>query len=73
MSAAPCRPLGLVAAAVMSLAVLGSLGHLHSRHDRKSDVPVILYAEFTAKPGSESQVQMLISDLPRRCAGAWQY
>jgi quinol monooxygenase YgiN len=31
--------------------------------DNKSDVPVILYAEFTAKPGSESQVQMLISDL----------
>jgi quinol monooxygenase YgiN len=26
-------------------------------------VPVILYAEFTAKPGSESQVQTLISDL----------
>lgn len=26
-------------------------------------MPVILYAEFTAKPGSESQVQMLISDL----------
>jgi len=26
-------------------------------------VPVILYAEFTAKPSSETQVQMLISDL----------
>jgi quinol monooxygenase YgiN len=26
-------------------------------------VPVILYAEFTAKPGSESQVQTLVSDL----------
>jgi quinol monooxygenase YgiN len=36
---------------------------LTAEHDRKSDVPVILYAEFTAKPGSESQVQMLISDL----------
>jgi quinol monooxygenase YgiN len=31
--------------------------------DKKSDVPVILYAEFTAKRGSESQLQMLISDL----------
>ena len=29
-------------------------------------MPVILYAEFTAKPGSESQVQMLISDLAER-------
>jgi len=29
-------------------------------------VPVILYAEFTAKPGSESQVQMLISDLAEK-------
>jgi quinol monooxygenase YgiN len=27
---------------------------------------VILYAEFTAKPGSESQVQMLISDLAEK-------
>jgi quinol monooxygenase YgiN len=26
-------------------------------------VPVILYAKFTAKPGSESEVQTLISDL----------
>jgi quinol monooxygenase YgiN len=26
-------------------------------------MPVILYAEFTAKPGSESQVEMLISGL----------
>ena len=34
--------------------------------DRKSDVPVILYAEFTAKPGSESQVQTLISDLAQK-------
>ena len=30
-------------------------------------MPVILYAEFTAKPGSESEVQMLISDLAERC------
>ena len=29
-------------------------------------MPVILYAEFTAKPGSESQVQTLISDLARK-------
>jgi quinol monooxygenase YgiN len=29
-------------------------------------VPVILYAEFTAKPGSESQVQMLISGLAEK-------
>ena len=29
-------------------------------------MPVILYAEFTAKPGSESQVQMLISDLAEK-------
>jgi quinol monooxygenase YgiN len=36
---------------------------LTAEHDRKSDVPVILYAEFTAKPGSESQVETLISDL----------
>jgi hypothetical protein len=36
---------------------------LTAEHDRKSDVPVILYAEFTAKPGSESLVQTLISDL----------
>jgi quinol monooxygenase YgiN len=35
-------------------------------HDRKSDMPVILYAEFTAKPGSESEVQMLISGLAER-------
>ena len=26
-------------------------------------MPVILYAEFTAKPSSQSQVQMLVSDL----------
>jgi quinol monooxygenase YgiN len=32
----------------------------------KSDVPVILYAEFTAKPDSESQVQTLISDLAQK-------
>jgi hypothetical protein len=30
---------------------------LTAEHDRKSDVPVILCAEFTAKPGSESEVQ----------------
>jgi quinol monooxygenase YgiN len=36
---------------------------LTAEHDRKSDVPVILYAEFTAKPGSESEIQTLISDL----------
>jgi quinol monooxygenase YgiN len=35
---------------------------LTAEHDRKSDVPVILYAEFTAKPGSGSLVQTLISD-----------
>ena len=29
-------------------------------------MPVILYAEFTAKPGSESQVQMLISGLAEK-------
>ena len=29
-------------------------------------MPVILYAEFTAKPGSDSQVQMLISDLAEK-------
>jgi quinol monooxygenase YgiN len=29
----------------------------------KSDVLVILYAEFTAKPGSESQVRTMISGL----------
>ena len=29
-------------------------------------MPVILYAEFTAKPGSESEVQMLISDLAEK-------
>ena len=29
-------------------------------------MPVILYAEFTAKPGSESQVQVLISDLAEK-------
>jgi hypothetical protein len=29
------------------------------QRDRKSNVPVILYAEFTAKPDSESEVQML--------------
>ena len=29
-------------------------------------MPVVLYAEFTAKPGSESYVQMLISDLAEK-------
>jgi quinol monooxygenase YgiN len=29
-------------------------------------MPVILYAEFTAKPGSESQVEMLISGLAEK-------
>jgi quinol monooxygenase YgiN len=29
-------------------------------------MPVILYAEFTAKPGTESRVQMLISDLAEK-------
>jgi quinol monooxygenase YgiN len=29
-------------------------------------VPVILYAEFTAKPGSESQVEALISGLAEK-------
>ena len=33
------------------------------KHDRKSSMPVILYAEFTAKPGTESQVEALISGL----------
>jgi quinol monooxygenase YgiN len=33
------------------------------KHDRKSVVPMILYAEFTAKPGSDSQVETLISGL----------
>src|SRR6187401_3173464 len=32
-------------------------------HDRKSNVPMILYAEFTAKPGTESEVGQLISGL----------
>jgi quinol monooxygenase YgiN len=41
-------------------------GRLTVEHDRKSDVPVILYAEFTAKPGAESQVQTLISDLAEK-------
>jgi quinol monooxygenase YgiN len=36
------------------------------QRDKKSDVPVILYAEFTAKPDSESQVQTLISDLAQK-------
>ena len=34
-----------------------------AEHDGKSNVPMILYAEFTAKPGSESQVETLISGL----------
>jgi quinol monooxygenase YgiN len=34
-----------------------------AEHDRKSNVPMILYAEFTAKPGSESEVATLISGL----------
>jgi quinol monooxygenase YgiN len=34
--------------------------------DKKSDVPVILYAEFTAKPDSEAQVKTLISDLAQK-------
>jgi hypothetical protein len=42
------------------------VGRERFEHDRKSNVPVILYAEFTAKPGSESQVQMLISDLAEK-------
>ncbi|HEX3196976.1 MAG TPA: putative quinol monooxygenase [Propionibacteriaceae bacterium] len=29
-------------------------------------MPVILYAEFTARPGSESQVQILISGLAEK-------
>ena len=29
-------------------------------------MPVILYAEFTAKPGSESQVETLISGLAEK-------
>jgi quinol monooxygenase YgiN len=33
------------------------------KHDRKSVVPMILYAEFTAKPGSEAEVGRLISGL----------
>lgn len=33
------------------------------KHDRKSVVPMILYAEFTAKPGSETKVGRLISGL----------
>ena len=36
------------------------------QRDMKSDVPVLLYAEFTAKPGSESQVQILISGLAEK-------
>jgi quinol monooxygenase YgiN len=39
---------------------------MRAEHDRKSDVPVILYAEFTARPGSESQVQILISGLAEK-------
>ena len=34
-----------------------------TEHDRKSNVPMILYAEFTAKPGSEAEVGRLISGL----------
>jgi hypothetical protein len=42
-------------------------GWLAVERDRKSDVPVvILYAEFTAKPDSESVVQTLISDLAQK-------
>jgi quinol monooxygenase YgiN len=37
-----------------------------AEHDRKLDVPVILYAEFTAKPAAESEVGMLISDLAEK-------
>jgi quinol monooxygenase YgiN len=33
------------------------------KHDRKSVVPMILYAEFTAKAGSEDEVGRLISGL----------
>jgi quinol monooxygenase YgiN len=33
------------------------------KHDRKAVVPMILYAEFTAKPGSEAEVARLISGL----------
>ena len=33
------------------------------KHDRKSVVPMILYAEFTAKPGSETKVGRLVSGL----------
>ena len=33
------------------------------KHDRKSVVPIILYAEFTAKPRSEAEVGRLISGL----------
>ena len=43
-----------------------AIGWITVKRDRKSDVPVILYAEFTAKPGSESQVQTLISDLAQK-------
>ena len=32
-------------------------------------MPVILYAEFTAKPGSESQVETLISGLAENVRG----
>jgi quinol monooxygenase YgiN len=39
---------------------------MRAQHDRKSDVSVILYAEFTARPGSESQVQILISGLAEK-------
>jgi quinol monooxygenase YgiN len=39
---------------------------MRAEHDRNSDVPVILYAEFTARPGSESQVQILISGLAEK-------
>jgi quinol monooxygenase YgiN len=41
-------------------------GWLAVERDKKSDVPVILYAEFTAKPDAESQVQTLISDLAQK-------
>jgi hypothetical protein len=45
-------------------------GWLAVERDKKSDVPVILYAEFTAKPDSESQVQTLISDLAQKTRSA---
>lgn len=49
-----------------ALSGVSRVGRERFEHDRKSNVPVILYAEFTAKPGSESQVQVLISDLAEK-------